>query len=308
MPHPIRRPTARVLPVDDTGEVLLLTIQAADGRPGLMTIGGGIEPGESERRAATRELAEEIGWTAEPDDLVGPIHHGTHEWRDVLGHDYVSESTFFALPVVGRDNLEVTFTGQRPDELGFIIGHEWVAPGALFDDARVRHPHLPHIAGIAAARVRGEEYVVHRRTARVLPVNGRDEVLLVHSHDPESPDRPYWCSLGGGLDDGETPPHAAVRELLEESGLAVDPGDLRGPFDRTEVRFPYAGATFANDSTWFAVALEADPASLRNHDPSEAITGYRWWRPADLAADLGHSNPDLPRVMAAAVLHLRESS
>lgn len=37
----------------------------------------------------------------------------------------------------------------------------------------------------------------------------------------------HWTLPGGGLDFGESPEHAVVREFSEETGLTVEAGDLR---------------------------------------------------------------------------------
>ena len=45
----------------------------------------------------------------------------------------------------------------------------------------------------------------------------KKEVLLIKRRDI-----PVWVLPGGGIDPGETPEHAAVREALEETGLQVE--------------------------------------------------------------------------------------
>lgn len=47
----------------------------------------------------------------------------------------------------------------------------------------------------------------------------RAEILVVH-RSPEGGG--YWHTIAGGVEPGETSPEAARRELLEETGLAVD--------------------------------------------------------------------------------------
>lgn len=69
------RSAARVVLVDDAGNVLLARGHDPDepDRSWWFTIGGGIDPGETAREAAVRELAEETGLRLAPDALVGPV-------------------------------------------------------------------------------------------------------------------------------------------------------------------------------------------------------------------------------------------
>ena len=68
------RDAARVILVDSAYRVLLLGGQTDDPAAARwFTPGGGLEPGESERAAAARELFEESGLAVATDDLVGPV-------------------------------------------------------------------------------------------------------------------------------------------------------------------------------------------------------------------------------------------
>lgn len=65
----------------------------------------------------------------------------------------------------------------------------------------------------------GPARVWHRRAARLLLVDeARSLVLLVHGFDPRHPEHRYWFTVGGGIDDGEDPEAAVVREAREEIG------------------------------------------------------------------------------------------
>jgi 8-oxo-dGTP pyrophosphatase MutT (NUDIX family) len=73
----IERTAARVLLLDARERVLLLRggDPAVPGVRYWFTLGGGLEPGESARQAAVRELHEETGLRVGPDDVLGPVWH-----------------------------------------------------------------------------------------------------------------------------------------------------------------------------------------------------------------------------------------
>jgi ADP-ribose pyrophosphatase len=57
------------------GDRMLLAHWNENGRSGWTLPGGGIEPGEDPAHAAKREIAEETGYTAEIDELLGIDSH-----------------------------------------------------------------------------------------------------------------------------------------------------------------------------------------------------------------------------------------
>lgn len=68
-----------------------------------------------------------------------------------------------------------------------------------------------------------------REAARVILLDDAGRVLVMRGHDLDEPERSWWYTLGGGIDEGETAVDAALRELREEAGLRLSPADLRGP-------------------------------------------------------------------------------
>ena len=83
--------------------------------------------------------------------------------------------------------------------------------------------------------------VLRRRAARVILLDEDGHVLMIHGFDPRTPGVTYWYSLGGGIDEGEQPLQAAVREVWEETGLRLDPAALVGPLYEEVVVFPFEG-------------------------------------------------------------------
>lgn len=56
------------------------------------------------------------------------------------------------------------------------------------------------------------------------------QLLLVHQAAP-GPAQDRWTLLGGGIDFGESPAAAVVREVREETGATAVPGELLGVHD-----------------------------------------------------------------------------
>jgi 8-oxo-dGTP pyrophosphatase MutT (NUDIX family) len=136
----LRRFTARVLPVNDTGHVLLL--KGFDPRrPDYQfwyTIGGAAEDGESLAEAGVRELFEEAGITASPDALteVGTTETVRFSFN---GWDITQDQTYFAVHVGDAD---ISFARMDELERATTIAHRWWSPDELENSGERFHPPL----------------------------------------------------------------------------------------------------------------------------------------------------------------------
>lgn len=127
-PNPGDRPvqerrTARVLLTDPEGRVLLF----ADSDPGVpgyrwwITPGGGIEPGESDAKAALRELHDETGLRLHPGKLHGPVATRS-VWHGYTDKIVRQRETFFAATV---PVFELDLSGHTDDERLTMTAHRW---------------------------------------------------------------------------------------------------------------------------------------------------------------------------------------
>ncbi|GAB7050629.1 NUDIX hydrolase [Catenuloplanes indicus] len=125
---------------------------------------------------------------------------------------------------------------------------------------------------------------VPRRAARVLLVDEAGRVLLFRGVDPGRPGEPYWFTIGGGLDAGETPAQAAARELREEAGLDLPVAALGEPVHAEVTEFPFDGVWYRQEQEFFLVRSSGAEIDTSGFDEVErgSITSYRWWSPPEL--------------------------
>ncbi|GLZ44486.1 hypothetical protein Acsp06_06710 [Actinomycetospora sp. NBRC 106375] len=134
---------------------------------------------------------------------------------------------------------------------------------------------------------------------RVVVVDDDGRVLLFEGVDPARPAESFWFAPGGGVGPGEEPRAAVARTLAEETGLDVEPAQVRGPLWVREVVFEAGGATYAGRELFHVVHVPSggiDTTGFTEHE-SRTVRGHRWWTPAELAVTLDvvhpHQLPDL---------------
>lgn len=108
------RRAARVIVLDAAGRALLVRGHDADQpeRSWWFTVGGGIEPGESEAAAAVREAREEAGLRLTEDDLEGPVLTRAgifHFFAETCHQDEV----FFVARVTDHEPTDAGWTAQE---------------------------------------------------------------------------------------------------------------------------------------------------------------------------------------------------
>jgi 8-oxo-dGTP pyrophosphatase MutT (NUDIX family) len=125
---------------------------------------------------------------------------------------------------------------------------------------------------------------IDRRAARVLLIDAAERTLLLHGGDPARAGQQWWFTPGGGLDDGETPAEGAARELLEETGLRVDPAELGEPVHHETTEFSYDNRQYRQQQEFFLLRVDdwqVDHAGF-DADEQRTITGHRWWSTAEI--------------------------
>jgi 8-oxo-dGTP pyrophosphatase MutT (NUDIX family) len=145
-----------------------------------------------------------------------------------------------------------------------------------------------------------DEELIPRQAARVLLIDAAGRVLLFRGFDPARPDRHYWFTVGGGLDNGESMHAAAVRELFEETGLSVGTDQLDGPVWHERTRFPFDGRWYVQEQDFFVVRVPSWEVDLSGFNDIEraSVDGSHWWTIEELeSTGERFYPPDLPQLL-----------
>ena len=143
----------------------------------------------------------------------------------------------------------------------------------------------------------GRTHVLHRETARIVLHDGQGKFLLMHTrfdHHVGLP--PRWITPGGGIDDGETPLEAAVRELQEETGLIVEPDALGEMLDAVEGYWDWPDGTYFHSYVDHFFALRVDEFELDRSGWMESehhdVIAIRWWTLDEIRAEAPFIGPE----------------
>lgn len=195
--------------------LLLSRLAPRVSRAPLWTLpGGGIDHGEDPRLAVLREIREETGLDAEIAETARVYSlHNPHATQGERRADYHA--------------LRIVFEGWVPTDAP--APHVVEVDGSTIESAWVPLADVESGA-VAVTSLVSEALAEHRphrrqRIAAYALVH-RDDRLLLTRISARGHHAGSWTLPGGGIDHGERPPDALVREVAEECGIVCEPGPL----------------------------------------------------------------------------------
>jgi 8-oxo-dGTP pyrophosphatase MutT (NUDIX family) len=154
--------------------------------------------------------------------------------------------------------------------------------------------------------------LVERNAVRLVVLDDRDRLLLLHTRDLGNPAfGTAWELPGGGMEPGESYADAAVRELREETGIDIGRDAVEPPAWRRDVSYTYRGARRLQHEIVVTVCLRrAAPAIAGVHGiefEGDDHFEFKWWNAGEIAASSERFYPRslpslLPRFLAGETL------
>ena len=135
-----------------------------------------------------------------------------------------------------------------------------------------------------------------RQAGRAILRDRQGRVLLIHF---VLPNMTFWATPGGGMEPGETPLAAALREVREELGIDVV---LEGPVHQAVGIFEFEGVLIENTDNFFVGKWDGTPRLAgATQAESAALTQARWWT----VEEMERTQEDIfPRDLAAVLRRL----
>lgn len=121
----------------------------------------------------------------------------------------------------------------------------------------------------------------------------QDRVLLFRGIDSRKPDADsWWFTPGGGLEPGETPREAALREVFEETGISLS--TVAGPVYDQEMDFTFEGELLHQYEQFFVAHVSEFSINPEGWTDLERRTMLesRWWSLKELVATSAKIYPE----------------
>lgn len=196
-------------------QILLSRLSPRLARTEMWTLpGGGIDHGEDPRLAVVREVYEETGL---PVSIADTAHTFSQHLPDTWRHGRRADA--HSVRIVYDGWVPVDAPAPRVVEVdGSTVDAAWHPLADVLDGT------VPTVSLVREALAVHQPFRLQRVAAYALVE--RDDAVLLARVSPRGFHTGLWSLPGGGIDHGEAPRDAVVREVREESGVEVEVGEI----------------------------------------------------------------------------------